>query len=295
MSTAAALHEPSHYFKATANPVSLLSSAAAYTAALFLFRERLAQLSHQNNSIEYFVLATSMFVLLAGSRTAVFTTQLRDLVAGMAVLLTGISGLILLDAWKRPLISSTPFLLALTTLGILWTLFGAREARRQAFPISYLLLMTPLPVVLVVRVDLPLQILSAELARRATKLLGIAAERWGTTVRLPHSELSLRIIGDCDGLHSAVAMAAIALLLGWLLHASLAKRLLLLCAGLLLAYAGNILRLTTILVLLHRYGQRFAGFLPHFDSWYGAFIFALTTGLLLVTARCLGCVQFREI
>ena len=275
--------------------VTVGSMVAALAALLFVFRERIAALTLQNQSIGYFVLAAASVLLLLGVRRSFITANFRDVGIGSLITALGLGGLVLLDAWKRPIVSSTPTLIAITAFGIVWALFGRSEAWRQRFPIGYLLLMTPLPVVLVIMIDLPLQVLSTSLACRTVRLIGVAVEQFGTTVRLHNSELSLRIIGDCNGLRSAFAMFAVALLLGWMLQASYPKKVVLLTAGLAFAYAGNILRLTTILVLMNHYGQKFVAILPRFEAWYGALVFAAAVGLLFLTARWMGCARFREI
>lgn len=278
-------------------PISVGGTAAALISICLVFRERISDLALQNHSIEYFVLATSAVLLLLGLRCSPMVTSrdLRDLFPGVLLIAAGLSGLLLLDWSKRPIVSSTPVLIAMTVAGTVWALFGFAEARRQIFPVGYLLCMTPLPVLLVVAIDLPLQLLSTALACNAANLLGIPAQRWGTTVRLQDSQVSLRIIGDCNGLRSAIAISAITLLLGWLLQASFIQRVLLLGAGVVFAYAGNILRLTTILALLSYFGEKFVAVLPRFEEWYGAAIFAAALGLLYLTARWMGCTRFREI
>ncbi|GAC1648248.1 MAG: hypothetical protein NVS9B15_06900 [Acidobacteriaceae bacterium] len=259
---------------------------------MLVFRERLADLAVQNQSFEYFALCVSLILLLLQARRATSSP-----VRWPGVVLAGaaLAALVGLNAWKRPIVSSTPMLMATCTLGMVWALFGSREARRQLFPSAYLLLMTPLPVFIVVVIDLPLQVMSAALASNVAGFLGIATERSGTVIGLHGTEISLRIIGDCGGLHSAYAMVAVTVLLGWLLQASFRKHVALVFAGIAVAYAANILRLTTMIALLNRFGQAFVAKLPAFESWFGASLFALCVTVVYFLARRMGCKQFRDL
>ena len=291
MSTASVSFETD---RSTATSVySVVSVALVLLLEGVLFRERLFAMTLQSSTIQSFVLALSAVLLLAQARRVQLARELQPM--GILLVSMGCAGLLLLDALKRPWIPTTPFLLAICTFGSMWALFGAAEAKRELFPSAYLLLMTPLPTLLTVTIDLPLQKMSAALAAHAAQLVGIATERSGTTVGLAHSEISLRIIGDCNGLRSAIAMIAVSILLAWLLRARFWKALAIVVGAVAIAYGANIVRLASILALVSRFGDRFVGHLHTFELWGDAVLFLASVALVFQFARVLGCRTFREI
>src|SRR5438309_5090362 len=284
-------------FETDRSEIAPLYSVLAVGAVLLLegvlFRERLVAMTLQSQTVQWFVFAVSAVLLLAQARRVQLARELQP--AGIALVLISCSGLLLLDALKRPWIPTTPLLLAVCTFGSMWALFGAAEAKRELFPSAYLLLMTPLPTLLTVTIDLPLQNLSAALAAGAAGVFGIATDRAGTTIGLAHSEISLRIIGDCNGLRSAIAMLAVSILLAWLLRARFWKAVALVLGAVAIAYAANIVRLASILALVSKFGDRFVSHLHTFEMWGDAVLFLASVALVFQFARVLGCRTFREI
>lgn len=264
-------------------------------AIVTLFWARLGDLLHNGTSIAPFVLAVSCILLFLGVRQMPMTTSLSHGKGGLALLLGSLFAIVLEDAYKIPIVSTTPLLMAGCMAGVLGTLYGDAALRRERFPLLYLLLMTPVPVVLNVLIDVPLQIASAMLATSFVRALGVPAERYGTTVSMHNGELALRIIADCNGMRSGIAMVALAVLLGWLLRASPGKWIALVLAGVAVAYAANIARLTSLLLLLDKLGVRFEAILPRAEEWIGAVLFIASLGGLALVARGMGCVRFRAL
>lgn len=275
--------------------VQRLALAVTLAAVFTLFWARLHDLVHNGTSIAPFVLTVSCLLLLLGLRQAPMSRSLGQGKIGLALLLGSLCALVLEDAYKVPIVSTAPLMMAGCMAGMVGALYGDAAMRRQRFPLLYLLLMTPVPVILNVLIDVPLQIVSAMLATSVVRALGVSAERIGTTVRMHNGELALRIIADCNGMRSGVAMLALAVLLGWLLRASAGKWVALVVAGVALAYAANIARLTSLLLLLDKMGVRFEAMLPRAEEWIGAGLFVASVGALVLVARGMGCVRFRAL
>ncbi|MBV9670243.1 MAG: exosortase/archaeosortase family protein [Acidobacteriales bacterium] len=292
MATAEVLRTPVPRRTASYVP-PFVATSLVLAAEWLVFHERLRALTLNRESVQTYVLIVSAALLLLASRRLKLSHAIDA--GGIALVTTSLTALIALDAAHRPYAPTTPLLMAVCTYGLARTLFGAAQRKPFAFPSAYLLLMTPIPTPVVVLIDMPLQNLSAALAAHATALFGVPVQRTGTIIGLAHSEISLRIIGDCNGLHSAIAIFAVATLLGWLLQARPLQWLTLIASGILLSYAANIVRLTTVLLLLNHYGEHFAQHLSTFEALYGALLFALCVFALLKIARWIGCKQFREL
>lgn len=158
--------------------------------------------------------------------------------------------------------------------GTIWALGGTHLLRKLLFPLGYLVLMIPLPIV--ERLTLPLALFTGVCAGGLARLLGNEVTIIGNAVSLPNAEL---VIGaQCSGINSLIALTALMVLAAYLLNGPLWGRLLLVLLAIPLAMMGNILRVTSLLFVARTLGAQ-AAFVFYHD--YSGLLFFFLVFLLM--------------
>ena len=134
--------------------------------------------------------------------------------------------------------------------GIVLLFAGARVWRKAWFPLALLLLSQPVPVLTSGMIDIPLQNVSARVARDFATLIHFAPTT--PQLRLMFSpDFGMFIAPGCDGIRGAVTLGYLALLLGYLKRVSLRRSVAYVAGGVLLGYLFNFIRLC-VLVIYYR-------------------------------------------
>lgn len=134
--------------------------------------------------------------------------------------------------------------------GLVWSFAGRGVLRKLLFPLGYLLLMVPLPMI--DRITLPLALFTGVCAGGVVRLLGLDVTIVGNSVTLPNAEM---VIGaQCSGINSMIALTALMALAAYLLSGPLWGRLALVVMAVPLAMLGNILRVASLLFVARTYG-----------------------------------------
>jgi exosortase J len=134
--------------------------------------------------------------------------------------------------------------------GVVLLFAGTRVWRKAWFPLGLLLLSQPVPILSSSLIDIPLQNVSARVARSFAMLIHFAP----TTPKLRlmfAPDFGMFIAPGCDGIRGAVAMGYVALVLGYLKRVSFRRWAAYVIGGVLLGYLFNFIRLC-VLVLYYR-------------------------------------------
>ena len=124
---------------------------------------------------------------------------------------------------------------------------GVRLYRAALFPILLIWLVNPVPHIFNVFVDLPLQRMSAHVARAFAQALGQPLTP--DQMRLMFTpDFGMFIAPGCNGIRGAVTMGIIALLVGYLARFRPSARFLAVVAAVLLGYLFNFVRLCTLVL-----------------------------------------------
>jgi exosortase len=171
--------------------------------------------------------------------------------------------------------------------GLTWTFGGGNVVRRLAFPIGYLALMVPLPVI--ERATYPLAIFTGVCSTGIARFVGLPVEVVGNSVKVPNADL---VIGaQCSGINSMIALTALMALAAYVLAGPLWGRLSLVVMAIPLAMLGNILRVASLLYVASYYGAD-AAFVFYHD-YSGPVFFIVALGLMLPLTRALRCRALR--
>ncbi|MGD1107715.1 MAG: exosortase J [Terracidiphilus sp.] len=134
--------------------------------------------------------------------------------------------------------------------GIVLMFAGTRVWRKAWFPLGLLLLSQPVPVLTSSMIDIPLQNISARVARDFATLIHFAPTT--PQLRLMFApDFGMFIAPGCDGIRGAVTLGYLALVLGYLKRVSLRRWAAYVVGGVLLGYLFNFIRLC-VLVIYYR-------------------------------------------
>ena len=220
-----------------------------------------------------------LVVLVLGIQRFRYDQTLRSVQPGqgnnVGLLLLAVS----LGAFLYFLNSKAYYLTAFAMVGLIasliWTFGGTGVVRRLLFPISYLVLMIPLPFI--ERSTLPLALFTGVCSGGLARFLGLDVTIVGNAVSLPNANL---VIGaQCSGVNSLIALTSLMALAAYLLDGPLWGRLMLVILAIPLAMLGNILRVATLLFVARAYSVD-AAFTFYHD--YSGLLFFLLILLLMV-------------
>jgi len=167
--------------------------------------------------------------------------------------------------------------------GIVLLFAGVRVWRRAWFPLALLLFLQPVPGALVHSLDLPLQGLSAHIARSFAGLLGFSPTNPELLRLMFTPNFGMFIAPGCDGMRGAITLGYGALIAGYLKRVSALRWAAYVAGALLLGHVFNLLRLCA-LVLYYRIAvghpalERVA---RQADYGIGALLFLLATFLFV--------------
>ncbi|HVZ65002.1 MAG TPA: exosortase/archaeosortase family protein [Opitutaceae bacterium] len=166
--------------------------------------------------------------------------------------------------------------------GVLALAGGRRWRRAGFFPLAFMVFAIPLNVLDSIGFWLQLGVIkaSAALAHAA----GIGVLRNGTQLLAPDGRYQYDVVAACSGVRSLVALAALALLVGWLNFRPswLRAMIFLLCFP--LVYLGNVARITSIVFAAQWGGQAWGDWV---HEWLGFIVFAIVLGGLLLAVSVL--------
>ena len=134
--------------------------------------------------------------------------------------------------------------------GVVLLFAGTRVWRKAWFPLGLLLLSQPVPQMANALIDIPLQNISAHVARSFATLIHFAPTT--PQLRLMFSpDFGMFIAPGCDGIRGAVTMGYMALILGYLKRVSWRRWAAYVAGAVLLGYVFNFIRLC-VLILYYR-------------------------------------------
>jgi len=171
-------------------------------------------------------------------------------------------------------------ILAIYASALILVVGGPRLLRACVFPVCLLLMTNPVPDAFTRFLDLPLQHLSAEMARRFAFAVGEHPD--GEQLRLMFTpNFGMFIAPGCNGIRGAIVLAYVGLIASYWRGFSRSFCVLAAGCGLALGYLFNLLRLCS-LVFYYKIGRSVPSIQPH-----GAMIdYAIGAVLFLLASSC---------
>lgn len=174
-------------------------------------------------------------------------------------------------------------MMILSLIGLILFNFGKHLFRIFLFPLLFLFFMIPVPVSLVEKISIPLQIFASTVSANLINLFSIPVLQEGNM--LYFAQTQLEVAQACSGLRSIVALTMLSVIFTYLLQKGLIKKIILLASAIPIALIANIMRVTVTGILAHYYGGVIArGFLHEFSGLvvfvFGFFVLYLEFALL---------------
>jgi exosortase len=150
--------------------------------------------------------------------------------------------------------------------------------RALTFPLSFLLLMVPLPGIIFNSIAFPLQLLAAQIATDVMQAFAIPVYREGNVIHL--AAASLDVEEACSGIRSLISLTAIGAPFAYFMETKWWRRLLIVVMVIPIAIVANVFRVTVTGLLAHYLSVETA--LGLFHSVGGLSVFFLGTLLLFL-------------
>lgn len=161
---------------------------------------------------------------------------------------------------------TTRFSLLLLLAGMILFLGGWQVLRAVSFPLAFLLLMIPIPVLIYNQITFPLQLLASRFATFWLELVQVPVLREGNVLILPN--YSLEVVEACSGIRSLMTLLTLAIAYGYLVERRRWVRYALTLLMVPIAIVSNAIRIMGTGVLTFHFGPKAAeGFFHEFSGW----------------------------
>jgi exosortase len=158
------------------------------------------------------------------------------------------------------------FSLLLLLAGMILFLGGWRVLRSLSFPLAFLILMIPIPVIIYNQITFPLQLLASRFATFWLELAQVPVLREGNVLILPN--YSLEVVEACSGIRSLMTLLTLAIAYGYLVERRRWVRYALVILIVPIAIVSNAIRIMGTGVLTYHFGPKAAeGFFHEFSGW----------------------------
>jgi len=182
------------------------------------------------------------------------------------------------------------FTMPIFAAGLILLLFNPQTLRQLAFPIAFLILLTPPPSEIIYTLGSTLSVISSEASYAIISALGIPSaliSEYGNPIiqitTPSQTTISFAVDIACSGIYSLIGFLVFAVFVTYIIRDKPWKKLALFLTGLSLIYILNITRITTILIIGYYSSEETA--LQLFHLLGGWFLILIGTFLLLLFAE----------
>lgn len=138
--------------------------------------------------------------------------------------------------------------------GVIYFLYGKEAVKHLWFPIAFLFLMIPLPLLFISQVTLKMKFFVSEVATHLLHTIRVSAVRQGSYILTKNS---VCLVGDpCSGLRSFLAFLCLGLVFAYSDKLALWKKAVLVVSGFPLAIISNVFRVFAMSLLGEIYGTK---------------------------------------
>jgi len=211
----------------------------------------------------FFVVPLALY--FAWERRSRLTTALHHpSFVGLGVIVASV-GLLLAGVLGAELFVSRISMIGVLAGTILFV-WGWEHLRTLAFPLTFLVLMIPLPAIVLNEIVLPLQFVASSLGEQILDAIRIPALREGNVIVLANA--TLQVAEACSGIRSLITLLTAGVVLGYFMDSRAGVRLLLVMATIPIAILTNGLRVAGTGVVAYYYGPLAADrFFHGFSGW----------------------------
>ncbi len=183
---------------------------------------------------------------------------------GLVVMLSAIGLLIAGSLGAELFVSRVSLLLLLS--GMVLYFGGWKMVHALAFPLTYPMVMVPLPAIIYNEVTFPLQLLASRLATTSLEVVQVPVLREGNLLVLPG--YTMEVVEACSGIRSLMSLVALAVAYGYLVESCGWVRSVLVVLMFPIALVSNALRIVGAGALAYLLGPAWAkGFFHLLSGW----------------------------
>jgi len=204
-------------------------------------------------------------------RMSLFNDSNNNALLGRASLIVG-SGLYLLGAVFRVFFVSAIGWLCIA-VGIFTLSIDMRALKRLRFPLFFLFLSVPFPMVVTENLAMFLKSVSIKAAAYTLGIIEIKARAVGNILIMPYSQLEVG--APCSGLRSTLSVFALSLFFTYIRKLNKWVAVVIILISPLIALLGNVFRITALGFVADVYGSKYAMGFFHDFMGYVAFVFDL--------------------
>ncbi len=180
------------------------------------------------------------------------------------------------------------FSLIVTIFGLILYIYGWKFINKIRFPLLFLIFMIPLPIMDLIAP--PAQAISAVGATDISNLIGLSVSRDGYTLNTPGGHYEVAV--ECSGINSLISLISLSTIFAFLLEGGILMKMIIFFSSIPIAMAGNIFRITSVLVVGNVYGIEAAeGYFHQFSS---IVLFMVALVGLFAVGRSFGRLKFKE-
>ena len=169
------------------------------------------------------------------------------------------------------------------TWGVLALAGGPRWGRASAFPIAFMVFAIPINALDTIGFWLQMWVVQA--GAHIAHLVGIGVVRNGTQLFAPDGRYQYDVVAACSGIRSLMALTALSLFIGYLWFRPAWLRAAMLLLSFPLVYAGNVLRISSIIIAAQWGGQAWG---DHVHDVMGFGVFIVVVGGVIAVAEAVG-------
>lgn len=256
-------------------------------AGLWLYAGTLRELLHtwlsDGNYSHGIIVAPVAAAIVYSKRRKLAETPIQPSLRGNVLLALGL----LMFAFSRW--SDVTFLAGLSLVvviaGLVWTFAGPKILRQLAFPIVFLVFMTPPPDFFVEKIGAPLQRASCSYAAMLGGICGFDVESQG--VMLLANGLQFEVDLPCSGIRAINCLTAFSAVLAYLARASAVGKSLIFLAAIPVAFAANVLRVMVVIVVANV--DSLKADVMQFHDASGPVVFLLALAIVMLVKRRFEC------
>jgi len=262
---------------------ALLIAAAGIWLYAGTMKELLASWLSDGNYAHGIVVIPVALAIVCAKRRTLAKTPIEPAPAGNALLAAGVA----VYAFSRW--SDVTFLAGLSMViviaGLVWTFAGWRMLREVAFPIAFLMFMTPPPDFFIAKIGAPLQRASCSYAAMLAGTFGLDCESRGVT--LLANGLTFEVDLPCSGIRAINCLTAFSAVLAYMARTSSVGRAAIFAAAIPLAFAANVLRVLIVIVVANIDSVQSS--VMRFHDFSGPVVFVMALGVVILLKRRFEC------
>ena len=177
----------------------------------------------------------------------------------------GATGLLLLGSLGAELFTSRMSFLIFIA-GIVLFLAGWKMLKAISFPLAFLILMIPIPVIIYNQITFPLQLMASRFATSCLQVLNVPVLREGNLIILPN--YTLEVVEACSGIRSLMTLITLAIAYCYLVEDRRWIRWFMVIIMVPIAIVSNSIRIVGAGLLTYHFGPSMAqGFFHEFSGW----------------------------